>query len=115
MKEYIGGEFTDLTYRVDKNPAHRITASVHEKSASLLCEGACKGDGEAPSPDIQFIAEARGGNTLLVRVKDFWYNDIDVAFQLDRANEAFDHILRGCARLHSETPEPNPPKKKYYN
>jgi hypothetical protein len=102
FKEYIGGDSSDLTYRVDKNTAHDITASVHEKDASLLCEGRCTADSNAPRPDVKLIGELRNGQTLLVRIRDFRYNQITVAYSVDHSGEAFDHVLRGCAELSAQ-------------
>jgi len=97
-KAFLGDGLRDATYRVDSNAAHKVTASYSDYTVSLLCDGAGKGDGRS-KPEVRLVTEMKKGTTLLLRLTTFRNEELDLSFQIDGAQEAFEHVLSGCLRL----------------
>ena len=100
-REFLGEGFREATYRVDSKPAHTVTASYGDNTASPLCDGSCKANDQS-KPEMRLAAEMKGGSTLLLRLRTYRYQNLDLSFRIDGAQDAFEHILKGCAKLAAE-------------
>ena len=100
-KEFLGDGFRDAVYRVDSKAAHTITGSYSAHHVFSLCDGACKGDGQS-HPEVTWAATTKEGTNLLVRLKTYRNEDVNLSFRTDGAGEAFKQVLAGCAKLAAD-------------